>query len=58
MMQYLLKEDLKIESFTYPLSHVSYPIGYDKPICELNEKEEIEYYLKYVKEKIMKLNIK
>ena len=52
-----LKENLKIESFTYPLSHVSYPIGYDKPICELNETEEIEYYLKYVKEKIEELNI-
>ncbi len=53
-----LKDDYEIKEHTYPLSKVSYPIGYDKPICDLNKDDEIKYYLKYVKEKIMKLNIK
>ena len=44
--------------FTYPLSHVSYPIGYAKPICELNEEESTNYYLKYVRKGLMDLNIK
>ena len=53
-----LKEDYIIEKHTYPLSHVSYPIGYDKPICELNEEEETTYYLKYTRKGLMDLNIK
>ena len=52
-----LKNDFKLEDHTYPLSKVSYPIGYDKPICELNEDEEIAYYLEYVKEGLMSLKI-
>ncbi len=50
-----LKEDYELKSFTYPLSKVAYPIGYDKPICELSEEEEINYYLKYVKDDLMRL---
>ncbi len=52
-----LKEGFKLEDHTYPLSKVSFAIGYDKPICELNEKDEIEYYLRYVKEGLFALNI-
>ena len=52
-----LKEDYKIENYSYPLSRVSYPIGYDIPICELNEEDEINYYLKYVQEGLLSLNI-
>ena len=53
-----LKEDIKLEEHSYPLSKVSYPIGHNKPICDLDENEEINYYLKYVKEDLMNLNIK
>ena len=51
-------ENYEIKDNSYPLSIVAYPIGYDKPICELNEEEEIEYYLKYVKDGLMNLDIK
>ena len=53
-----LKEDYTIVEQTYQLSKVAYPIGYDKPICELSPEEEIKYYLKFVKEGILSLNIK
>ena len=53
-----LKNNFKIEDHTYPLSRVSYPIGYNIPICELNDNEEMDYYLKYVKDKLMDLDIK
>ena len=53
-----LKGDYKLESFTYPLSKVAYPIGYNKAICDITEKEELDYYLKYVKDKLLDLNIK
>lgn len=53
-----LKDDYVLEEHTYPLSHVSYPIGYDKPICELDEEESTNYYLKYVRKGLMDLNIK
>ncbi len=53
-----LKNDYELEEYTYPLSKVAYPIGYDRPICELDSKEEIEYYLKYVKDGLMGLNIR
>ena len=53
-----LKEDYKLEEFTYPLSKVAYPIGDDRPVCELNDEEATNYYLKYVKNKILSLNIK
>ncbi len=53
-----LKEDYTVENHTYPLSKVAYPIGYDIPIYQLKEKDEINYYLKYVKDGLMSLNIK
>lgn len=53
-----LKENIVIEDNTYPLSNVSYPIGFDKPLCELSNDEIIDYSLKYVKEGLMSLNIK
>ena len=53
-----LKKDYTIKNFTYPLSQVSYPIGYDVPISELNEDDEINYYLKYVKDGLLNLHIK
>ena len=52
-----LKETLVIEDHTYPLSNVSYPIGYDKPLSELTNDEIIDYTLKYVKDGLMSLNI-
>lgn len=51
-------KNAKIEEFSYPLSIVSYPIGYDLPINQMDEETEINYYLKYVKEKLEQLNIK
>ena len=53
-----LKENITILKHTYPLSHVSYPIGYDKPVCELSEDEQTNYYLKYVKDGLLSLKIK
>ena len=53
-----LKEDYKLEEFTYPLSKVAYPIGDNRPVCELNDEEATNYYLKYVKNNILRLNIK
>lgn len=53
-----LKKEYVIEKFTYPLSQVSYPIGYNVPISELNEVDELNYYLKYVKDGLLNLNIK
>ncbi len=50
-------EKVELKAHTYPLSKVAYPIGSDKPICDFNEKEEIDYYLKYVKNDLMSLNI-
>ena len=52
-----LNKNIKLEDHTYPLSKVSYPIGYNKPICDLNDEDEINYYLYYVKDEIIKLNI-
>ena len=53
-----LKKDYEIENHTYPLSQVSYPIRYNKPVCELTDEESTNYYLKYVKDGLMNLNIK
>ena len=53
-----LKGNFTLEEHSYPLSHVSYPIGYAKPISELNEEESTNYYLKYVRKGLMDLNIK
>lgn len=53
-----LKGNFTLEEHSYPLSHVSYPIGYNKPVCELSEEESNNYFLKYVKDGLMNLNIK
>ena len=53
-----LKKDFIIEDNTYPLSHVSYPIGFDKPVCELSNEEITNYYLQFVKEGLLSLKIK
>lgn len=53
-----LKNDIELKAHTYPLSKVSYPIGYDIPIENLNEEDEIKYYLKYVEKEINNLKIK
>lgn len=51
------KADFTPEDHTYPLSKVSYPIGYDKPVCDLSSDEATDYYLKYIKDNLMNLNI-
>ncbi len=53
-----LNSEYVLEEHTYPLSHVSYPIGYDKPVCDLSDEESTNYYLKYVQEGLMNLGIK
>ena len=53
-----LKDNFTLEEHSYPLSHVSYPIGYNKPVCELSEEESNNYFLKYVKDGLMSLNVK
>ena len=57
---YIYKENKNavIKEFTYPLSYVSCPIGYDKPVNALTDEERLNYYLHYVKDSIMSLNIK
>ena len=52
-----LKEDYKVEDFTYPLSEVAYPIGLNKPVSKLTEEESTDYYVKYVEEGLNSLNI-
>ena len=53
-----VKKKVELKDHTYQLAIVAYPLGSDKPICELSEKEEIDYYLRYVKNDLMGLNIK
>ena len=53
-----LKEDYKLEEFTYPLSKVAYPIGYNKSVSKLTKEEATNYYLEYVQEGLIDLNIK
>ena len=53
-----INEKIQLQDHTYQLAIVAYPIGYDKPICDLDEKDEVEYYLKYVKNDLLNLNIK
>ena len=52
-----LKEEYQLEQFTYPLSKVAYPVGSNKPISDITGEEEINYYLKYVKDKIQNIGI-
>ena len=53
-----LKDNFNLEDHTYPLSKVSCPLGSSTPLTELSDEETTEYYLKYVKEGLMSLNIK
>lgn len=53
-----IKEQIQLKDHTYQLAVVAYPIGSDKPICNLNEKDEVDYYLKYLKKDLLNLNIK
>ena len=57
---YIFKENKNaiVKENSYPLSYISCPIGYDKPVNEITDEERLDYYLKYVKESIMNLNIK
>ncbi len=57
VIYYSLKEDIVLEDHTYPLSNVSYPIGYNKPLAKLSPEEETNYYLHYVKDGLMRLGI-
>lgn len=52
-----IKEKIELKDHTYQLAIVAYPLGSDKPICDLSEKDEIDYYLKYVKKDLLNLNI-
>ena len=52
-----LKNDIELKEHSYPLSKVSYPIGYHIPVDKLDEDEQTKYYLKYVKEEIKKLKL-
>lgn len=53
-----LEKEFKPEANTYPLSKVSCPIGYNKPVCDLDEDDRVKYYLNYNSEGLMKLKIK
>lgn len=53
-----INEKVQLKDHTYQLAIVAYPLGSDKPICDLSEKDEIDYYLKYVKKDLLNLNIK
>ena len=50
-----LDHDINLKEYGYPLSLVSCPVGSNTPLSELTDEEGIEYYLKYVKEDLMKL---
>lgn len=52
-----ITEKIQLKDHTYQLAIVAYPLGNDKPICDLSEKDEIDYYLKYVKKDLLGLNI-
>lgn len=54
---YRSTDNAVIKECSYPLSKVAIPLGYDKPIDELSSEEELNYYLKYVKEALEKINI-
>ena len=53
-----VKEKVQLKEHTYQLAIVAYSLGSDKPICELDEKDEVEYYLRYVKEGLLSLGIR
>ena len=53
-----IKEKVQLKEHTYQLAIVAYPLGSDKPICDLDEKDEVDYYLRYVKEGLLSLGIR
>ena len=53
-----VNEKVQLKEHTYQLAIVAYPLGSDKPICDLGEKDEVEYYLRYVKEGLLSLGIR
>ncbi|MBR1653761.1 MAG: hypothetical protein IJ690_02240 [Clostridia bacterium] len=53
-----VKEKVQLKEHTYQLAIVAYPLGSDKPICDLDEKDEVDYYLRYVKEGLLSLGIR
>lgn len=44
--------ELKIESNTYPLSHVLTPVDSDTPVAELSNEDDINYCFKYTEPKL------
>ena len=50
-----LDHDINLKEYGYPLSLVSCPVGSNTPMSELTPEEGIEYYLKYVKDDLMKI---
>lgn len=56
---YLFRENKNaiVKENSYPLSYVSCPIGYEKPVNELTDEERLKYYLKYIDKSIKKLNL-
>lgn len=57
---YMSRDNVSLKEFSYPLSQIAAPIGYDKPIAEMTTEESNNYYWKYSESKIKKLvkNIK
>lgn len=55
---YRSNPNIHVEEFSYPLSQVAYPIGSSKNVNDLSDDEELEYYLKYVKSELDKLNLR
>lgn len=52
---YMSRENVSLKEFSYPLSQIATPIGYDKPIAEMTTEESNNYYWKYSEAKIEKL---
>lgn len=50
-----LDHDINLREFGYPLSLVSCPVGSNIPLTELTFEEDIEYYLKYSKDALLKI---
>lgn len=52
---YMSKDNASLKEFSYPLSQIAVPIGYNKPIAEMTTEESNNYYWKYSESKIEKL---
>ena len=52
-----LDHSVNLKEYSYPLSMVSCPIGKNIAVSDLSEEESTEYFLKYIKDDIMKLDI-